>query len=232
MNIPPLPPLVGRAPAPPPPLTRRIRLKLKRIYLDLTGPRLEREWRRAWPLIDSVEGWLAEGQEHWLFESAYSLPDGATIVEIGSFKGRSTCCLAFGCRGTKKCVFAVDTFDGNDCDFPERAFLKEFSSNVGRCGLSPYVEPVVGVSREIARSWNKPINLLFIDGSHRYEDVVADFAGFFPHLVPGGILAFHDVDENKPGPLRVWHEVAKKELVDIGYCKSLAYGRKPGTNPK
>ena len=232
MSIAPLPPTVQHELQTPPPLPRRITLKLRRIYLDVTGPRIEREWRRAWPLIDSVEGWLAEGQERWLFESAYSLPSPANIVEIGSFKGRSTCCLASGCRGTNKHVYAVDTFDGNNCDFPDRAFLREFSANVRRCGLSRYVEPVVGISHEIARTWSKPIDLLFIDGSHQFEDVVADFEGFFPHVVPSGIVALHDVVEDKPGPLRAWIEVARERLLDVGNCKSLAYGRKAGASSK
>ena len=203
-------------------------MKLKRIYLDLTGPRVEREWRRAWSLGNPVDGWLMEGQERWLFETAYSLPSPANIVEIGSFKGRSTCFLAFGCRRTKKRVFAIDTFTGNDCDFGYRDFFGEFSVNVNRCGLSEYVQPVVGLSSRVAKAWNKPIHLLFIDGSHRYEDVLSDFEGFFPHVVPGGIVAFHDVIEDWPGPLRAWHEIIKNRLINVGYCLSLAHGRKPG----
>ncbi|MHB8638633.1 MAG: class I SAM-dependent methyltransferase [Candidatus Acidiferrales bacterium] len=227
MSVVPRPPIPSLTP---PPLPRRIRLKLKRIYLDLTGPRSDREWRRTLSLINSIEGWLLPGQDRWLFDAAYSLPDRANIVEIGSFKGRSTCSLAFGCRGTQKRVFAVDTFNGNDCDFGYRDFSKEFSRNVERCGLSKYVQPVVGLSSEVAKTWNRPIDLLFIDGSHRYEDVLMDFEGFSPHVVPGGIVAFHDVSEDWPGPLRVWHEIAKHRLVDVGCCQSLAHGRKPGNS--
>jgi len=227
MSIRPLkPPAVHRSPAPPP-MPRRIKLKLKRIYRDLTGPAIEREWRRAWPLVDSVPGYLFEGQEQWLFEAAYSLPGPANIVEIGSFRGRSTCALASGCRGTEKRVFAIDTFDGNDCDFPARNFLDEFSGNVKRCGLSEYVVPMVGVSREIARTWSEPISLLFIDGSHKHEDVLADFDGFFPHVVPGGMVAFHDVCDDWPGVLQAWNDTAKQRLTDVGKVLSLAFGRKP-----
>jgi predicted O-methyltransferase YrrM len=171
-----------------------------------------------------------EGQERWLFENAYSLPSPANIVEIGSFKGRSTCFLMSGCRGTEKRVFAIDTFNGNNDDFGYRDYFAEFSQNVKRCGLSEYVQPVVGLSSKVAESWNKPIHLLFIDGSHVYEDVLSDFEAFFPHVVPGGIVAFHDVIEAWPGPLRVWHDIVKHRLVDVGYRLSLAYGRKPRRN--
>lgn len=211
--------------SPHPPLPRRIVLKIKRILREL--PSAEREFLRVWPLIDSVEGLLLPGQENWLFKTARSLPNGANLVEIGSFKGRSTSCLAFGCRGAKKRVFAVDSFNGNQWDFHERGFFREFSENMKRCGLGEYVEPVVGTSSEVAKSWTRPINFLFIDGSHRYEDVLADFAGFFPHVVTGGIVAFHDVCESWPGVLKAWHETILHQLKEVGYCSTIGYGRKP-----
>lgn len=188
----------------------------------------EREFRRIWPIIDTIEGLLVSpDQEHWLFRTARSLPHGAAIVEIGSFKGRSTCCLAYGCRGTRKHVFAVDTFEGNDADFHHRNFFQEFWQNIEERELTTYVTPVQGWSSEVARTWDNPIHLLFIDGAHQYEDVLADFYGFLPHVVPGGIVALHDVVETWPGPSRAWHDVIKHELVDLGVCTTLAYGTKP-----
>lgn len=187
------------------------------------------QFERIWKEIDRIEGFLVPGQERWLFETAWALPDGATIVEIGSYKGRSTCCLAYGCVGTRKRVYAIDTFSGNDTDFLRRDFFTVFKENVERCGLSDYVVPAIGFSAEIARTWSRPIHLLFIDGSHVYEDVLADFHGFFPWVVPGGIVALHDVGDGRghPGPFRAWHEDIKSQLVDIGTCSTLAFGIKP-----
>jgi len=209
-----------------PPLER----KFQRIWplIDPRVPAVEREFRRIWPLIDRIEGWLiSPDQERWLFEAARSLPDQSSIVEIGSFKGRSTCCLAYGSRGTNTHVYAIDTFNGNDFDCQHRNFFEEFLQNVDRCALRKYVTPVHGWSSEVAKTWEKPIHLLFIDGSHRYEDVLADFEEFWPHVVPGGIVAFHDVVDTWPGPSRVWTEVAAPRLSEIGNCSTLAFGKKP-----
>jgi len=186
----------------------------------------ERDFRRIWPQIDAVEGFLVPGQESWLFRTARALPEGSNIVEIGSFKGRSTCCLAFGCRGTRKHVFAIDTFKNFDLGFPGQDFFSVWSRNIERCGLSPYVSSLRGPSSEIAKAWDKPIQFLFIDGSHDYEDVLADFEGFFPHVAAGGIVALHDLVETWPGPLRAWNESIKHQLTGIGYCSTLGYGRK------
>ena len=206
------------------PLTTRVILKIKRTVRELNMA--EREFVRAWPRISPIEGWLSDAEAKWLFKSAHSLRDGANLVEIGSFKGRSTCCLAFGCRGTEKRVFAIDSFDGGPDLEPHDSF-QEFCWNIEGRQLSGYVEPVRGISWEVAKTWSKPIHFLFIDGSHIYEDVMADFASFFPHVVRGGIIAFHDVQENHPGVLKAWQETFKPKLEDVGHCDNIGYGKKP-----
>ncbi|HTU33380.1 MAG TPA: class I SAM-dependent methyltransferase [Candidatus Acidoferrum sp.] len=166
------------------------------------------------------------GQERWLFEAAYSLASPANIVEIGSFKGRSTVALASGCRGRRKRVFSIDTFDGGGWDLDQRDFFAEFSENVKRCRVSQHVTVLRGKSTDVASGWSRPIHMLFIDGCHEYEAAKADFDCYFPHVVPGGIVAFHDVNEDWPGVLRLWNETVRDRLVDVGDCHSLAHGRK------
>jgi predicted O-methyltransferase YrrM len=208
------------------PLSTRLRLKIKKIARDLNPA--DREFRRFWPLIDSAEGWLLPSEGAWLFRAARSLPKNGNIVEIGSFKGRSTCCLALGCRETNRRVFGIDTFDGGP-DLPKLNSLPDFRHNLERCGVSAYVETIVEHSGVAAKIWKKPIHLLFIDGSHSYEDVLADFAGFFPHVVPGGIVAFHDVrNESWPGVAKAWAKI-DSQLTEVGYYDSIGFGRKPNS---
>ena len=193
----------------------------------------QREFRRIWPSVSTVEGFLVSpSQEHWFFATARSLRDHAVIVEIGSFKGRSTCCFAYGCRDTSKHIFAIDTFQGNESDLSEGktfeggSYFHIFWLSLESRGLAQYVTPIRALSTEAARTWDKPIDLLFIDGSHVYEDVLADFNCFFPYVKPGGIVAFHDVHEGWPGPTRVWQEVAAPQLLQTGVRATLTYGRK------
>jgi len=209
------------------PLGTRVILKIKKIARDLDPG--ERRFRQAWSLIDSVEGFLAKEEAQWLFNVARRAPDGSNLVEVGSYKGRSTCSLAVGCLGTAKRVIAVDPFDGGP-DLPRADSLPEFSKNLERCGVSDYVEPIVGLSTEVSKAWRKPIYFLFVDGSHKFEDVLADFSGLFPYVIPGGIVAFHDVSESWPGVLRAWNETIKHQLVDVGYCVEIGYGRKRGVS--
>ena len=59
-----------------------------------------------------LQGWIFEAEQKWLFEIAYHLPDHATIVEIGSWKGLSTSNLCLGCMNSHKKIYAVDTWQG------------------------------------------------------------------------------------------------------------------------
>lgn len=192
-----------------------------------------RLWGENFLHIRDIEGWLLDGQDRWLLDVAHWLPDGANILEIGSFKGRGTVCLGLGCRGTKKHVYALDTFCGNDTDFVvDRPFYTEWQLNIKRFGLSDLVTPCFGRSDAFYRYWTLPIHFLFIDGSHDYVDVLADYENFYPHVVRGGIVALHDVgfragkNVGFEGPHRVWYETARKQLDEHGRCSTLVYGRK------
>jgi len=197
----------------------------------------ERAFLRIWPAVDRIEGFLVSPhQERWLFNAAKRLSDHATIVEIGSFKGRSTTCLAYGVKGSAKHIFAIDTFEGNDKDFGRKAsYYDTFLANLTGNGLSSYVTALRGISSEVGKTWRRPIDLLFIDGGHEYEDVLTDFETFYPYVVPGGLVAFHDVHDfavNRgepgfPGVLKVWEEIAAPQLVQHERCATLAIGRKP-----
>jgi predicted O-methyltransferase YrrM len=52
-----------------------------------------------------------------------------------------------------------------------------------------------------ARNWATPLSLVFIDGGHSYEAAYSDYTHWAPHLVPGGLLLFHDIflDPSKGG---------------------------------
>jgi len=196
-----------------------------------------RLWWDYWRQIQSIEGKLLEGQDRWLLDVAHWLPDNANILEIGPYKGRGTACLAFGCLNTNKHVYAMDTFCGNDTDFiVDAEFYSDWRHNLAQLGgptLLKHITPCIGRSSAFYKYWTVPIHFLFIDGSHVYEDVLKDFESFYWHVVPGGIIALHDVDRNVEcptdgwiGPHRVWHEQAMQLLHSVGFCSTIAYGRK------
>ena len=128
------------------------------------------------------------------------------IVEIGSWKGKSTIALALGAAKIhQEKICAIDPHK----ILPEEKYFEdteaEFFANIKHAGIDSQVAPLIMTSEEAARGWTKPIRLLWIDGNHRYESIKLDFALWEPHVVEGGILAMHDTIRKK-GPKRVLWE--------------------------
>jgi predicted O-methyltransferase YrrM len=141
---------------------------------------------------NGVEGWLSEAQGRALFDAASAATGAGAIVEIGSWKGRSTTWLASGARLAGQRVYAIDPHSGSRED-PAADTLNEFAANLARNGLADVVEPMVMTSDEAAARIPGPIELLFIDGDHSYDGVRRDAELWLPRLMDGGTVMFHDV---------------------------------------
>lgn len=171
------------------------------------GPDLPREEIRA--RIEGISGWLEADEADLLMTAAALALEGAdgprTLVEVGSYCGRSTVALgsvvrARGREGAR--VFAIDPHAGVvgalDCGLVSLApTLETFRSNIAAAGLGEIVEPIVARSTEV--DWDRPIDFLFIDGLHDYPSVARDFFHFEHWLVPGALIAFHDDAPYYPG---------------------------------
>src|SRR5262249_23484856 len=63
----------------------------------------------------------------------------------------------------------------------------------------------------------KPLDLLFIDGDHRYEGVRSDFEMYAPLVAEGGLIGFHDIVPGPPhevgGVPKFWEELKQKRPV-------------------
>lgn len=148
-----------------------------------------------------------------LRHAAREVPVGQVIVEIGSYSGKSTSCLARGnSEGHGVPVYAVDLWTAGTSR-EERDFrVRQPNETVGdskfhlpevlavfRARMAEYSDGLVrecmGASLEIAATFVGPIGLLFIDAEHAYETVRADFEAWSPKVAPGGVIALHDYKE-------------------------------------
>ncbi|MGA1297402.1 MAG: class I SAM-dependent methyltransferase [Ilumatobacteraceae bacterium] len=133
---------------------------------------------------------------------------GSPFLEVGSSCGRSTVWLGAAARRSGTVVFAVDHHRGSeenqpgwewhdtsliDPDTGRLDTLPHFRRTIARAGLDDSVVAVVGESPVVARWWKTPLAFLFIDGGHGVEPARLDYELWTPHVVPGGILAIHDV---------------------------------------
>jgi MMP 1-O-methyltransferase len=137
------------------------------------------------PLITDVPGWLTDEEGDALYELARSCTGKGVIVEIGSWKGKSTVCLGVGSQdGEGVPVYAIDPH----ADYR----FGDFKTNVERARIAELVRPIASLSQPAADDFDEPIELLFVDGSHEYDLVLEDFEKWVPKVVDGGWVAFHD----------------------------------------
>ena len=150
---------------------------------------------RVKPLITDIPGWLTDEEGEALYDLARACTGRGAIVEIGSWKGKSTVCLGVGSQaGASVPVYAVDPH----ADYR----FGDFKTNLDRAGISELVRPVASLSQAAADEFHEPIEFLFVDGSHEYELVLEDFEKWVPKVVEGGWVAFHDTTWTR-GPRKV-----------------------------
>jgi MiaB/RimO family radical SAM methylthiotransferase len=164
-------------------------------------------------LANEIDGWLTPREGELLYTIAKSNKSG-DIVEIGSWKGKSTLYLSCGViQGSERRVYAVDRHTGS---MEQRArtsklinTLDEFLSNLKRYNISHVVKPVISDSSAASKTIDTDISLVFVDGSHEYDDVERDFECWWPKLKMDGIMALHDT-LSKPGVAKFVEELISK----------------------
>ena len=213
-----------------------------------TWKQMQRLYRKypdcwAWILLSQqIEGWLTESEAAQLFRLARECTQqgSPTVVELGSWKGKSSVMLAGGLHGKKEAkLYCIDVF-GEAITDPEfrqtyEPLLKRaempidlcFKTNIQFAGLDTIVTPVRGYTNEVVKQWREPINMLFIDANHEYEAVLADFEDWSAFVKPGGVVALHDVGECYAGPARVVEEkLVAPDYGPVNRTDSLAWSVK------
>jgi len=135
------------------------------------------------------------------------LPHGPAL-EVGGYCGKSAVYLGAAARAVGGVVFSVDHHHGSeenqagwehhdptlvDARTGRIDTLPFFRRTIEDAGLEDLVVAVVGHSATVAAHWRTPLALLFIDGGHGEEPAQADYSGWAPWVMSGGLLAIHDV---------------------------------------
>ncbi len=132
-----------------------------------------------------LPGWLepAEG------ELLQSLARDKAVLEIGSYKGRSTVCLA----AVAKVVHAIDWGRGDRWVLTDIWVTKDLLDNLREHEALDRVILHVGKTAQVGPLLAAGLfDLVFVDAAHDEESVVIDTALALRVLKPGGVLVFHD----------------------------------------
>jgi predicted O-methyltransferase YrrM len=146
--------------------------------------------------VTDVEGWLTDAQARRLAAAARRSRPAGAVVEIGSFRGRSTIVLAGGVDE----VVAIDPHAGGDRGPQEigadrergEADLAAFERNLRAAGVRERVRHVRRESAAALGAVEGPVSLLYVDGAHRFRPARFDLARWGARVAPGGTMLVHD----------------------------------------
>lgn len=166
--------------------------------------------------VSEIKGFLEKDEGLRLFDLALDACSLGPCLEIGSYCGKSTVYLGTACKLKGRTLFTIDHHRGNEEQQLGQLYFDDelMDSKTGmldslpclrdtlrKAGLEGTVVPMITTSEVAARDWVTPLALVFIDGGHSYETVLADYQCWHPHLLAGGYLVFHDIytDPSKGG---------------------------------
>ncbi len=162
-----------------------------------------------------------------LYEAARDNLGDGVAAEIGSYCGKSTIFLGAAARLTGGTVVTVDHHRGSEEHQPGWEYhdtslveprsgrldtLLRFRRTIAEAGLEEQVVAVVGRSAAVASFWRTPLAMVFIDGGHTDEAARADYEGWAPWVVLGGLLAIHDVFEDPRGGGQAPHRIFRRAV--------------------
>ncbi|MCB9209761.1 MAG: class I SAM-dependent methyltransferase [Ignavibacteriales bacterium] len=183
--------------------------------------------------VKNIKGHLPKRDLRFLCFLGMIPTTSGEVLEIGSFRGKSTVALAKSVEffDIKNKINAVDPFILESVTDPlyksEIPIKDEFLNNLKDHNVENKVEFFHMKSEELGKMWNKKIRLLWIDGDHTYHGAKTDLETFLPYLKKGAIVAFHDVLNTFDGPVRVVAEqiLLSEKFGSFGFCGSIGWGQ-------
>ena len=158
--------------------------------MDFLPEELQERWRK-------VRGWLLPDGARRLYEASAAAPTDGRIVEIGSYAGKSTLCIAWPHRNRKNPanppVVAIDP-----------KFQSDYRANLEAFGIDDKTLATKELSSlHAADVWVDPISFLYIDGHHGVGHAAGDFVAWEPYVLNGCVVALDDTAGHIAGPVRL-----------------------------
>ncbi|SVC39080.1 uncharacterized protein METZ01_LOCUS291934 [marine metagenome] len=160
---------------------------------------------------NKIKGFLLEEEGESLYLTAKNYSKKGPCLEIGSYCGKSALYLGSAVKENNQLLYSIDHHKGSEEQQPGEEFfdpdlldetgkninsLPFFLDTIDKAGLKDFIIPIVSTSVEASMVWTKPLAMVFIDGGHSEKAANDDYDAWNPHIIPGGLLAIHDVFPN------------------------------------
>ena len=118
-------------------------------------------------------------------------------------------------------IYVIEPFGFHE-DRYQWNYEEAFDKNIRDFGIAENIVKIKDTSFNAAKTWDKEIDFIFIDGDHEYQSVVKDINNFIPHVKKGGLFAFHDYKEaGKEGVRNAVNELVLPFYEKVFYIGSL-----------
>lgn len=173
-----------------------------------------------------IPGWMPEGELKILERIARQVPPHGQVLEVGPFCGRSSWCIAKSMPRTAT-LTCIDIWDPSEHPFyPPFSKPGETLSEFGEAegpdfAVGTYenfrrytadcsnIVPIRGRSPNDFQSWDKPLDVVFLDGVHHNPYFAADVHFWIRKVKAGGMLCGDDCARTHPDVLWTVHDVCK-----------------------
>lgn len=150
--------------------------------------------------VNPIKGWFSNAQMDVLYPYVQSLPKDALLLELGTYRGKST--LFFRLANPDIKIITIDLFEPYEGSMKPQPDGTRKSNNVQEIDPTVLAEgnifSIKGDNKEVVKGLNMEVDFLFIDSDHSYPNVKADIENYTPFVKEGCIVAFHDYDPGHP----------------------------------
>lgn len=139
----------------------------------------------------------------------------SVIVDLGVDYGFSTFCFAYPQIGN---VYGVDWFQGDIHAGHRNTYpivMEQYNSLKNEYGISN-IEFIKSDFNDLAKIWDKQINILHIDGLHTYDAVKTDFDTWSKFTDENSIILFHDIESFPESVGKFFNELNGYKLINTG----------------
>jgi hypothetical protein len=150
---------------------------------------------------EGLDGWMKPEELEVIKTLARQ---SGSVVEVGSWKGRSTKVLLENCKGP---VYAVDHWKGTSTDLSilMAAGQDVYSKFIENVGHYPNLNILRGDSVDMAAAFNgNRVDMVFLDADHTYEGLKSDLEAWVPKC--NRFICGHDYEDSFPGVIRAVDE--------------------------
>jgi predicted O-methyltransferase YrrM len=197
-------------------------------------------------VADCARGFLPVAEAEALYDAAWAMAPYGVLLEVGTYCGKSATWLGAAARDRDGRVVTVDHHRGSEENQPGWEWhdaslvdpevglmdtLPFFRHTMHAAGLEDVVTAVVGRSTTVSRLWSTPLAMLFIDGGHTEEHAQTDYTSWSGFVMPGGVLAVHDVfpdpADGGQAPYHVYQRALADGFTEVRHVGSLRVLRRP-----